>query len=131
MTWNRRPVVTISADEFKRRVRAARELAGIRSHAALARAIGQRNLSASNIRAMERGERPLYRGDMFAIAEACGLPLAWFELDIRAALEAAAVSPLPDPAAQLESELREEADQRADTPPGSSEQDEDAADGPA
>lgn len=132
MAWNRRSEVTISPTEFKRRNRAARELAGIRSHSELAARIDQRNLSASNIRAMERGERPLYRSDLFAIAEACGLPLAWFEVDIADALAAYAVSQLPaDPAAELERELEEEADQQDDTHAGSNEEDDRAEGGQA
>lgn len=111
----------LSADEFKRRTRAARELAGIRSHQELADRIGQRNLSASNIRSMERGTRPLYRSDLFAIAEACGLPLAWFEADIAATLRGVASLP-PDPAERFEQELADAASQLDDTHTDTSEE---------
>lgn len=78
--------------EFKKRTRAARELAGIRSHAEFAKKIAQRGLSASNLRAMERGERPVGRADKFAIADACGLVADWFDIDIAAAVRTYALS---------------------------------------
>lgn len=82
--------------EFKRRVRAAVALAGIPSEKALATKLDQRRLSYSNMRAMGRGESPIYHSDLFAIATACQLPVAWFYVDIVEAIRNAAATKQPE-----------------------------------
>lgn len=73
---------------FGRRVRAARELAGLRSTRALADKINERGLSYSTLRAIEEGKRITEPSELTAIARACGLPEAWFRMDWSRALDA-------------------------------------------
>jgi transcriptional regulator with XRE-family HTH domain len=83
----------VSGQELGRRLRAARELAGLHSAEELGKVINERGLSGRTIRNIEAGIRTAQRRDLRAIAEACGLPMAWFEVDIAAAVAAATPSP--------------------------------------
>lgn len=102
----------IEPQEFKRRVNAAMALAGIRGRKVLARKLNQHRLSYSNMRLMDRGDTLIYRSDLYAIAEACGLSVDWFYADltrlaeIPLAKDGAKTRGL-DPGEDLEQELAE------------------------
>jgi transcriptional regulator with XRE-family HTH domain len=71
-------VVTTSSGETARRVRAARAYAGL-SVTDLANRIG---LGLQTIKRIESGKRTARRFEIWAIAEACGLPREFFEMDL-------------------------------------------------
>lgn len=71
-------VVTTSSGETSRRVRAARAYAGL-SVNDLANRIG---LGLQTIKRIESGKRTARRFEIWAIAEACGLPREFFEMDL-------------------------------------------------
>jgi transcriptional regulator with XRE-family HTH domain len=67
------------------RIRAARHLAGLTDVPSLAAALkanGVRKLGATKLRRMEREQDASDVRDLEAIADACGLPLAWFSADL-------------------------------------------------
>jgi hypothetical protein len=83
----------VTGEELRRRMRAARVLAGFRSTEKLAAAIDEPGLGGRTLRNMEQGKRVGARRDLRTVAEACGLPLAWFEVeDLGAAVAAGATS---------------------------------------
>src|SRR3954452_13743388 len=67
-----------STTEIARRVRAARAYAGL-SVNELANQIG---LGLQTIKRIESGKRTARRFEIWAIAEACGLPRDFFEIDL-------------------------------------------------
>lgn len=72
------------ADELRRRVKAARALAGFGSTKELAQAIGtDAKLGDRKLRTLEgdSAPRPFREPELEQIAKACGLPLAFFEID--------------------------------------------------
>lgn len=71
-------VTTTSSAETARRVRAARAYAGM-SVNELANRIG---LGLQTIKRIECGKRSARRFELWAIAEACGLPREFFEIDL-------------------------------------------------
>lgn len=74
--------MTVEAgDHLARRIRAARELAGLRSVEALVEAIDQKGLGRSVIREAEQGKRGLVARDLAAVADACQVPYAFFDMD--------------------------------------------------
>lgn len=95
--------------ELRHRLRAARELAGYESPAALGNALKLPKLSGRTINSIESGKRPALRHELREIAHTCGLPLEWFEVDIRAAVTAAANASdaVPRPTGALGRELQE------------------------
>ena len=64
--------------ELGRRLRAARELAGLRSVEALAAAINEPGLGTQKLRELERGEKTPAPRDLAAIADACGVSRSFF-----------------------------------------------------
>jgi transcriptional regulator with XRE-family HTH domain len=69
--------VLVQADDVARRVRAARAYAGL-SVRELADAIG---IGLQTIKRIEAGSRAPRTMEVWAIAEVCGLPREWFEVD--------------------------------------------------
>lgn len=69
-------------EEFARKVRAARELAGLRSAEALAEAIDEAGLGVRTIRAIEQGRRYVQASELTAIARACGVSVDFFRADL-------------------------------------------------
>jgi transcriptional regulator with XRE-family HTH domain len=67
----------LGTEEIGRRVRAARAYAGL-TIGALADSLG---MGARTIKRIECGERDARRYELIGIAEACGLPREFFELD--------------------------------------------------
>lgn len=81
------------------RLRAARELGGFRSADQLAAAIGEVGLSGRTLRSMESGVRKPRPMELRRIAEACGVPYAFFVAEgLRDALIALAEDAGPMPA---------------------------------
>jgi transcriptional regulator with XRE-family HTH domain len=74
----------VSDKEVGRRVRAARAYKGITSVLALAEAINEPGMKATTLYAIEQGRRHAPPRELRAIARACDLPLAFFEMDFRA-----------------------------------------------
>lgn len=73
--------MALTPEQIRRRVKAARALAGL-SIPALAEAVNEPGLGDRTIRAME-GEkgRPFRKMELEAIARVCGLPYAFFTVD--------------------------------------------------
>jgi transcriptional regulator with XRE-family HTH domain len=86
------PVPSADRSELARRIRAARTYAGFAVHE-LAERVG---LGAQTIKRIEAGRRSVRRFEIWAIAEACGLPREFFEIDFAemAAREEATVAML-------------------------------------
>lgn len=66
------------------RIKAARQLGGIRNVEALAAKIGpdaKRGLATTTLRKIERGEVPVDYRDMLVIADACSVPIEFFTAD--------------------------------------------------
>lgn len=75
--------VQLDPEDVARRVKAARMLAGYSSVKKLAAAINEKGLSGGTIRKYEEARRtPIRTSELYAIAEACGLPLEWFYVDL-------------------------------------------------
>lgn len=68
--------------DLGRRLRAARELAGLRSVEALAKVLDEPGLGVSTLRAIEQGTREARNMELRAIAEACGVPYDFFTTDV-------------------------------------------------
>lgn len=81
-------IAVLSAEEIARRIRAARAYAGL-STAALAERIG---LGTQTIKRIEAERRIARRFELWAIAEACGMPRAFFEHDLDDMFREAALS---------------------------------------
>lgn len=73
-------MVLVQAGDVARRVRAARAYAGL-SVRELADSIG---IGVQTIKRIEAGSRAPRTMEIWAIAEVCGLPNEWFELDVEA-----------------------------------------------
>lgn len=74
-------------DELRRRLLAARELAGLTSHEQLAEATGW---SRTTVKDFATDRRPMTSRHIDVIARACGVPRAWFTVpNLQAALRAA------------------------------------------
>ncbi len=101
-------MAVVPQPEAGRRIRAARAYRGLSSVGELAAKTG-RGLKATKLYALERGEQPLRRPDALAIAEACMVPVAFFEVDFSRLGELVD----RDPAVTFEQELRD-----ADEPSG-------------
>ncbi len=105
------------ARQLRRRLRAARELAGFESIDDLAKEIGdERGYSRSTLYAWEQGRYDTAPGPskLTRIAEACGLDVAWFYVDVKLAVQRAGNGL---PASELERRLREDQRKRGDQPP--------------
>ncbi|MEA2483117.1 MAG: Helix-turn-helix domain [Thermoleophilaceae bacterium] len=76
---------TLAVEELARRVRAGRTYAQL-SVAELAERIG---MGAQTIKRIESGRRAARRHEVWGIAEACGLPRAFYEVDFEFLLEKA------------------------------------------
>ncbi len=102
----------------RRRLRAARELAGFENVHDLADEIHERGFGASTILAWEQGRgNPPGPSKLTRVAEACSLDPAWFYIDIAAAIRSAGGGL---PASELARRLREVQQAREDPPrPGS------------
>lgn len=70
-----------AGDHLARRLRAAREIAGLRNADDLVDRIGQKGLGRSVIRSVEQGRRHLEGRDLAAVADACQVPLEFFTMD--------------------------------------------------
>jgi transcriptional regulator with XRE-family HTH domain len=79
-----RDLAGISDKEVGRRVRAARAYKGITSVPALAEAINEPGMRVTTLYAIEQGKRHAPPRELAAIARACDLPAAFFEIDFRA-----------------------------------------------
>jgi transcriptional regulator with XRE-family HTH domain len=95
-----------STTETARRIRAARTYACL-SVAELAGRIG---MGIQTVKRIEAGRRSVRRFEIWAIAEACGLPRAFFEMDFcelaeRAAVSSAALTRIDQRLARIESRL--------------------------
>jgi transcriptional regulator with XRE-family HTH domain len=104
------------AHELRHRLRAARELAGFESVEDLAVEIGDEyGYSRSTLYALEQGryDKPPGPGKLTRIAEACGLDVAWFYVDIKQAVQREGRGL---PASELQRRLR--ADRPAPEDPG-------------
>ena len=75
---SRESVVLVQSSDVARRVRAARAYAGL-SVRELADAIG---IGVQTIKRIEAGARAPRTMEVWAIAEVCGLPNEWFEMDV-------------------------------------------------
>lgn len=80
------------ADDIRRRIKAARALAGY-SVSDLAERTAEQGLGERTLRKMESGERPARRMELDQIAVACGLPPAWFTADLSRLGELAVEAP--------------------------------------
>lgn len=72
----------LDSEETARRIKAARMVAGIASASALAERIGSRGLGDKTLRKIESGVRPARLHELQRIASACGLPVAFFTLEL-------------------------------------------------
>lgn len=85
-------------EEISRRMRAARAYAGLSSVKKLAAKIDEPGLGTSTLYAIEQGRRRARPRDLRAIAQACGLPDSWFEVDFGLIFAAEALRSLGDAA---------------------------------
>lgn len=88
--------------EAGRRVRAARAYAGIKSVPALKDRIGSRGFGRTTLYAIEAGRTAMRRPMALAIADACDLPVEFFEVDFARLPEL-----VTDPGELFERELEE------------------------
>lgn len=105
--------------DIKRRIRAARELAGIQSDDELIDLIDEPGLGKGTLKKVYSGARDLYRSEQLRIAEVCGVPVGWFHVDIAAAVDAATPSEVrgsPGPPGALGRPYRVEPPSRPDPP---------------
>lgn len=113
-----------AARQMRRRLRAARELAGYERVDDLAAAIGERGFGKTTLYEFEQGKTSPLRSHLLRIADACGLPVEWFEVDIAGVLAATrrGERPVPQPSGELGRRLAahrttSEDPQQAATPP--------------
>ncbi len=100
-----------------RRIRAARELAGLRSVEALADRIDQRGFSDKTLYPWEQGKKIPTDEQLAVIARACGVPLSFFTVDFQEALggeHGTELAALADRLAALELRRREDRDRLAE-----------------
>lgn len=71
----------VEQPEAGRRVRAARFYRGFKKPEDLSDAIASPGFGRTTLYAIETGKAPLRRPTALAIAEACGVPVAFFEVD--------------------------------------------------
>jgi transcriptional regulator with XRE-family HTH domain len=83
-----RVLAGVDDKEVGRRVRAARSYKGLPSVPALANAINEDGLKATTLYGIEQGRRRAFPRELAAIANACGLPPAFFTMDFWAAADA-------------------------------------------
>jgi hypothetical protein len=73
--------VAIDDEELRRRVRAGQAIAGLKSVDEMAERIDIPGLGRDTLYDMLRGKRPIRRHELREIADACRLPLAFFEVE--------------------------------------------------
>lgn len=86
---------------MRRRLRAARELAGYERLDDLVAAIGERGFGRTTLYKFEQGRDRPGRAALLAIADACGLPVEWFDVDLPEAVRQHARRGAPPPRGEL------------------------------
>lgn len=93
--------------DIPNRVRAARELAGLRSVEALAEAIGEGGLGTTTLRKIEQGNRHAEPRELRQIASSCDLPYEFFTMDFWDAAKAERASDIEAQARAMLARVKE------------------------
>lgn len=103
----------VESEELQRRLRAALALSGLKSVDELAKRIGIEGLGRDVLYDMQRGKRAVRRHELREIAEACSVPLAFFEAENFDALDRATLE-IAEHDARIDEMARAYDEQRAE-----------------